>query len=144
MGPRKRRRRLIVVDSSAVVAMMLSEPRAAALARRLAVAPAGTRIMSVVNYVEAGTVLAGRNRNPSQGVTDLDAFLHDFGIALAPADETVARVAMQARIRFGKGFGAPAGLNFGDCFAYALAMTRNAPLLYAGDDFRTTDVTSAL
>lgn len=51
---------------------------------------------------------------------------------------------MQARIRFGKGFGAAAGLNFGDCFAYALAKTRNAPLLYAGDDFRATDIASPL
>jgi ribonuclease VapC len=135
---------LIVVDSSAVVAMMLNEPSAPALAERLAIEPAGSRVMSVVNYVEAGTVLAGRHRNPPQGVADLDAFLHDFEIALVPADEAVARAAMQARIQYGKGFGAAAGLNFGDCFAYALAKTRNAPLLYAGDDFRATDVTSAL
>lgn len=110
----------------------------------MAIEPAGTRIMSVVNYVEAGAVLAGCHRNPPQGVADLDAFLHDFEIALAPADETVARIAMEARIKFGKGLGSAAGLNFGDCFAYAQAMTHNAPLLYVGDDFRATDVRSAI
>ena len=144
MGPGERGHGLIVVDSSAVVAMMLDEPGAAAMAARLAIEPAGSRMMSVANYVEAGTVLAGRNRNPAQGVADLDAFLHDFGIALAPVDENIARLALQARIRFRKGVGAAAGLNFGDCFAYALAKTRNAPLLYAGDDFRATDIASAL
>ncbi len=51
---------------------------------------------------------------------------------------------MQARIRFGKGFASPARLNFDDCFAYALARANNAPLLYCGDDFRNTDVVSAL
>lgn len=100
--------------------------------------------MSVVNYVEAGTVLAGRNRNPEQGIADLDAFLSEFSIALAAIDEPVARLAMHARIRFGRGFGTAAGLNFGDCFAYALAKTHSAPLLYTGNDFRATDVVSAL
>jgi ribonuclease VapC len=135
---------LIVIDSSAVVAMILNEPTATAIASRLATEPGGSRLMSVVNYVEAGTVLAGRHRNPPQGVADLDAFLQDFEISLVPADETIARVAMEARIKFGKGFGAAARLNFGDCFAYALAMTQNAPLLYAGEDFRATDVSSAI
>ncbi|MEQ1864855.1 MAG: type II toxin-antitoxin system VapC family toxin [Micropepsaceae bacterium] len=135
---------MIVVDSSAVVAMMLGETGAANLAARLAGEPAGSRLMSVANYVEAGTVLAGRNRNPAQGVADLDAFLADFEITLAPVDERIARTAMQARIRFGKGFGAAAGLNFGDCFAYALAKLLGAPLLYAGEDFRATDVASAV
>lgn len=59
MGSRERGRGLIVVDSSAVVAMMLDEPGTAAMAARLAIEPAGSRIMSVANYVEAGTVLAG-------------------------------------------------------------------------------------
>ncbi len=124
--------------------MMLDEPSATAMAARLANEPAGSRIMSVVNYVEAGTVLAGRNREPEQGIADLDAFLRDFGIALVAVDEDVSRLALKARIRFGKGFGAAAGLNFGDCFAYALAKTHNAPLLYTGNDFRVTDIVSAV
>ena len=56
----------------------------------------------------------------------------------------LARTAMQARIRFGKGFGAAAGLNFGDCFAYALAKAMDAPLLFIGADFSATDITPAL
>ena len=135
---------MIVIDSSAVVAMILGESGAQPLAARLALEPRDSRLMSVVNYVEAGTVLAGRHRNPPQGIADLDAFLHDFEIALAPADETIARVAMEARVKFGKGFGHAGRLNFGDCFAYALAKTHNAPLLYTGDDFRMTDVVSAI
>ena len=131
---------MIVVDSSAVVAMMLDEPDADALAIRLAAEPPGGRLISAANYVEAGTVLAGRQREPLQGVSDLDAFLVDAGIAVAPVDEALARDALQARIRFGKGFGAAAGLNFGDCFAYALAKRLKAPLLYVGDDFGATDL----
>ena len=135
---------MLVIDSSAIVAMMLGEPSADALALRLAGEPHGQRTISAVNYVEAGTVLAGRRGDPYQGVADLDAFLENFGIAIAALDEDLARTAMQARIRFGKGFGASAGLNFGDCFAYALAKSLDAPLLFIGDDFAATDITSAL
>lgn len=63
---------------------------------------------------------------------------------MAPLDEAQARLALEARIRFGKGFGAKANLNLGDSFAYALAKSLDAPLLYVGDDFRQTDVKSAL
>ena len=135
---------MLVVDSSAVVAMMLGEVGADELAQRLAAEPCGRRVISAVNYVEAGTVLAGRRRDPQQGVADLDAFLEDFGIAMTSIDAETARIAMQARIRFGKGFGTAAGLNFGDCFAYALAKAHSAPLLYVGNDFAATDVASAL
>jgi ribonuclease VapC len=135
---------MLVIDSSAVVAMMLDECGADALAQRLAAEPRGGRLMAAANYVEAGTVLAGRRRDPQQGVADLDAFLEAFGITIAAIDEDLARAAVQARIRFGKGFGASAGLNFGDCFAYALAKKHNAPLLFIGDDFGATDVTPAL
>lgn len=126
---------MIVVDSSAVVAMMLGEASADALASRLAAEPRDERVISAANYVEAGTVLAGRRRDPLQGVADLDDFLAEFSIALAPLDESLARAALRARIQYGKGFGAAAGLNFGDCFAYALAQSLGAPLLYVGDDF---------
>ena len=124
--------------------MMLDEPGADALALRLAAEPRSGRMISAVNYVEAGTVLAGRRRDPYQGVSDLDAFLENFGIGVAPLDGETARTAMQARIRFGKGFGAAVGLNFGDCFAYALAKTLGAPLLFVGNDFGVTDIASAI
>ncbi|MGH7025177.1 MAG: type II toxin-antitoxin system VapC family toxin [Caulobacteraceae bacterium] len=135
---------MIVVDSSAVVAMLLGETAAEACAARLAKEPRESRIMSAANYVEAGTVLAGRHADPARGVALLDELLGLAGIALAPVDEAQARLALQARVRFGQGFGAAAGLNFGDCFAYALAKLSGAPLLFLGGDFAATDIEAAL
>ncbi|NCU21898.1 PIN domain-containing protein [Candidatus Falkowbacteria bacterium] len=77
-------------------------------------------------------------------IADLDAFLADFGISIASVDDTLARAAMRARVDYGKSFGTRGGLNFGDCFAYALAKRHSAPLLYVGEDFALTDVRSAL
>ncbi len=136
---------MIVVDSSAVVGMMLDEPEAALLSRRLEAEPLGERLMSTANYVEAGAVLAGRAEGPPQQAQDhLDAFLARVGIDLAPVSEAQARIALEARVRYGRGFGAAAKLNYGDCFAYALAMNLSAPLLFVGEDFGRTDVTVAL
>ena len=75
------------------------------------------RLIAAANDVEAGAVLAGRQRDPYTGIADLDAFLDNFGVTIAAVDENLARVAMQARIRLGQGFGASAGLNIGECFA---------------------------
>jgi ribonuclease VapC len=140
----ERRRGLIVVDSSAVIAMVFGEPAADRLARRLADERVGQRVISVANYVEAGTVLAGRQTDATVGPSVLDEFIDLCGIELCLIDAAQARVALDARIRFGRGFGAKAGLNFGDCFAYALAKTLGAPLLYVGDDFTFTDLEAAL
>jgi len=114
---------------------MLDEEGAGVLAQRLATETASDRVMSDANYVEAGTVMAGRHQKPMQGLADLDSFL-----LAATVDEALAREAIKARIRYGKEFGAAAGLNFGDCFAYALAKRLNAPLLYVGADFAATDL----
>jgi ribonuclease VapC len=134
---------MIVIDSSAVVAILFGEPSAAALLSRLAADP--DRMMSVASYLETGTVLAGRRRSDRlRAIDDLDAFLDEAGIALAPVDGMQARLALQARIRFGRGMGHGGVLNFGDAFSYALARTLEAPLLFIGDDFGTTDVTVAL
>lgn len=135
---------MIVIDSSAVIAIMLGEPTAAALSERILKEGQGGRVMSTANYVEAGTVLAGRVDNPDDAAGDLDAFLRMAGIELVPVDEEQARIALRARVIFGRGFGARAKLNFGDSFAYALARSFNAPLLFIGDDFSATDITSAL
>lgn len=134
---------MIVVDSSAVVAILFGEPSAPALLARLATDP--DRVMSVASYVETGTVLAGRRHDDRmRAIEDLDAFLAEAGIALAPVDGPQARLALWARIRFGRGMGHGGVLNFGDAFSYALARRREAPLLFIGDDFGTTDVTAAL
>jgi ribonuclease VapC len=133
---------MIVLDTSAVVAIMLREPLAARLLARLAAD--FRRIVSVASYIEAGTVLAGRRRDRRSTIADLDAFLTEFGIELWPVDDTQARIAVEGRIRFGRGMGHGGTLNFGDIFSYALAKSLDAPLLFVGRDFTTTDVISAL
>ena len=135
---------MLIVDSSAVIAMMFDEPEASDCAQ--AIANADTRMISAVNYVETGTVLAGRAKpgERHEAIADLDAFLSTFRIDIAPLDETLARSALKARVEFGQGFGTRGGLNFGDCFAYALARHNASPLLYVGNDFTVTDVQSAL
>lgn len=143
MGLGQRGRGLIVVDSSAVVAILLNEPDAGRLAHRLSADP-GARAMSAASYVEAGTVLAGRRDNPVEGMADLDIFLRMTGVVLIPVDDTIARLALEARVRWGKGFGTRKGLNFGDSFAYATAAALKAPLLFTGDDFSVTDIEPAL
>ena len=74
----------------------------------------------------------------------MDAFLDEAGIALAPIEAAQARVALAARIRFGRGKGHGRTLNFDDAFTYALAKVHAAPLLYVGHDFKRTDVAAAL
>ncbi len=135
---------MIVLDSSAVVAILLGEPDAGALAARLAKEQPGARLMSVASYLETGAVMAGRRKHePLKAMDDLDGFLAAVGIDLAEVDAEQARIALRARIEYGRGFGASAGLNFGDCFSYALAKTRSAPLLYVGGDFDGTDIALA-
>ena len=133
---------MIVLDTSAVVAIMLREPLAARLLARLAADL--RRIVSVASYIEAGTVLAGRRRDRRSTIADLDAFLTEFGIELWPVDDVQARIAVEGRIRFGRGMGHGGTLNFGDTFSYALAKSLDAPLLFVGHDFVATDVRSAL
>ena len=134
---------MIVVDSSAVIAMMLEEPSAPVVAGRLA---ADTeRFMSVASYLEAGTVLAGRRRRDRlKAIDELDAFLSETGIDLVPVDVTQGRLALRARITHGRGMGLGGTLNFGDAFSYALAKSRDAPLLFVGNDFAATDIKPAL
>jgi ribonuclease VapC len=134
---------MIVIDSSAIVAMMLGEASAAVLAATLAADP--ERVMSIASYLETGTVLAGRRRRePAKAIDELDAFLNETGIALEPVDVAQGRLALGARIRYGRGMGHGGTLNFGDAFSYALAKLRGAPLLFIGDDFAMTDILPAL
>lgn len=102
-------------------------------------------LISVANYVEAGQVVAQRHPvSPERGLMLFHDLLDRAGISLAPIDETQAREALKARVRYGRGFGHAARLNYSDCFAYALAKTRNLPLLFIGNDFAHTDIVSAL
>ncbi|ATQ41735.1 type II toxin-antitoxin system VapC family toxin [Caulobacter mirabilis] len=135
---------MIVVDSSAVIAILFGETIGSALADRLEKELHGQRVISAANYVEVGAVMAGRVEDPNEARSDLDQFLAVAGVEIAPLTAAQARLALEARVKFGRGFGSPAKLNFGDSFAYALAKSLNAPLLFVGDDFAATDITPAL
>ncbi|MFL6163141.1 MAG: type II toxin-antitoxin system VapC family toxin [Jatrophihabitantaceae bacterium] len=126
----------MIVDTSAVVAIVLDASDAERFARALVAAPA--RSMSAASYVEAGAVLDSR-RDPVVS-RRLDDLLDAAGIELAPVSVEQAHIARAAYRDFGRGSGHPAGLNFGDCLAYALAIDRHEPLLFKGDDFSHTDV----
>jgi ribonuclease VapC len=131
---------VLVVDTSAVVALLKSEPGWETLATRLHAA--SSRVLSVANWVELSLVAAGRHGDEAT-LEFLDRFLQTAAIELRPVDEPQARIAREAFLRFGKGRH-PAGLNFGDCFSYALARTLDAPLLFVGNDFIQTDVQVAM
>jgi ribonuclease VapC len=134
---------LIVVDSSAIVAIMLRETNAGRLSDRIFAEPGC--LLSVANYVESGQVLAQRQPTQvSRALVEFHELLNRLDVTLAPIDEVQARIALEARVRYGRGFGHRAKLNYSDCFAYALAKARDLPLLYVGDDFTHTDIVSAL
>jgi ribonuclease VapC len=130
----------VIIDTSAIIAILFSEPDAATHAA--AIEAAGQRRISVVNYVEAAVVIDGR-RDPVASRRFDDA-IREAGISIEPVDEQQARIAREAYRDFGRGSGHPARLNFGDCFAYALARSRAEPLLFKGNDFSQTDITPAL
>jgi len=144
MGRLERRRRLIVVDSSALIAILFEEAERDLLIDRLELSPRARRYLSAANYLETGAVLAARIAEPRQSQSDLDALLGMLGVQVVPLTEDQARIGLQARIQFGRGFGSPAKLNLGDCYAYALAKDLNAPLLFIGNDFSHTDIRPAL
>ena len=129
----------MVVDTSAVVSILLEEADAARFAEALLSAP--ERIMSRVTYVECAFVMQGRA--PIRGLRALERLVEGLPIALIDFDAIQMRMAVEARCRYGKGSGHPAGLNLGDCFSYALAKSRDLPLLYKGEDFARTDIKAA-
>ncbi len=128
----------MIIDTSAVVAILLAESDAARYER--AISTAWPRRMSVVALLETTMVIEGRS-GPAGG-DDLDLFLQEAEIELAPVTLEQVEAARRAWRRFAKG-NHPAALNFGDCFAYALASTTGEPLLFKGDDFTHTDVEAA-
>jgi ribonuclease VapC len=125
----------VIIDSSAIIAMLRDESDAAEMAEALQRAP--IRRISVVTYVESA-IVTDSNRNPVLS-RRLDSLLRDVGIQIESVTLRQGEIARQAYRDFGKGRH-KAGLNFGDCFAYALAKEMDEPLLFKGDDFRHTDV----
>lgn len=129
----------MIVDTSAIIAILRQEPDARRIAEAIEAAP--VRRMSAATYVEVGAVIDGaRDPVASRSVDELIAVA---GITLEPVTSEQARIAREAYRDFGRGSGHPAGLDFGDCFAYALAKAMGEPLLFKGDDFSRTDVHSA-
>lgn len=121
----------MIVDSSAIIAMLRAEPEAEAFAA--SVLGEGNAAISAANYLESAIVI-DRDRDAVVSAR-LDALLQKLAIEVAPVTASQARLARQAYRDFGRGSGHPAKLNFGDCFAYALATERADTLLYKGDDF---------
>jgi ribonuclease VapC len=125
----------MVVDSSALVAILRKEPEAARFTR--AILRDSVRLISAANFLEAAIVID--NQAGLSAGRRLDAFVERAGIAIEPVTEAQVRIARQAYVDFGRG-NHPAALNFGDCFAYALAKATGEPLLFKGHDFGQTDI----
>jgi ribonuclease VapC len=130
----------MIIDTSALIAILRDEPEAVSCAR--AIEAASDRRVSAANYVEAALVIDG-SRDPIAS-RRFDEFFEEAELVIEPVTERQAKIAREAYRDFGKGSGHPAKLNFGDCFAYALAKVRGEPLLYKGTDFAHTDLKAAL
>lgn len=129
----------MIIDSSALVSLLREESESARFVPVIAKA-VGSAKMSTANYFEAAIVI---DANDSAALSErLDAVIEYFSIELVPVSPHHARIARQTYRRFGKGYH-PAGLNFGDCFAYALAKATGEPLLFKGEDFSKTDIVPA-
>jgi ribonuclease VapC len=130
---------VIVVDSSAIIAIFRQENDAEHFARSIAIDD--DPVISAANLVEASIVLRGLKKiAPERAERWLDDFIEAAGIRIEPVTPDQANAARSAHLQFGKGTGHDAALNYGDCFAYALAKTLEASLLCKGNDFRLTDI----
>jgi ribonuclease VapC len=128
----------MVIDTSALVAMLTDEPEAELFEAAVAADP--VRLMSTASYLEAAIVI--ETRFGEAGGRELDLWLHRAGVDLVAVGADQAQSARTAYRRFGKGRHR-AGLNYGDCFAYALAASSGQPLLFKGEDFAHTDIAAA-
>jgi ribonuclease VapC len=125
----------MVIDTSALVAVFLGEPERQPFLKHIL--QAETKLISAANSLETGIVLEAR-RGESAG-REFDLFLTRANLEVVPVDAEQVEIARSAWRKYGKGRHA-AGLNFGDCFAYALAKSSGEKLLAKGEDFRFTDV----
>ena len=125
----------MVIDTSAIAAILFKESGFEALIERIE--ESETLLISAASLVELSIVV--ESRKGEDGARDLDLWLYRARVEIAPVDADQADIARLAWRRFGKGRH-PAGLNYGDCFAYALAKKTGLPLLYKGNDFSLTDL----
>ncbi|HYO02502.1 MAG TPA: type II toxin-antitoxin system VapC family toxin [Mycobacterium sp.] len=128
----------MVIDTSALVAMLTDEPDAELIETRVADDP--VRTMSTASYLETAIVI--ESRFGESGGRELDLWLHRASVGLVAVSAEQAEVARAAYRQYGKGRHR-AGLNYGDCFSYALAKVSGEPLLFKGDDFGHTDIAVA-
>ena len=129
----------MVLDTSALLAVLLGEPERDPFI--VVLAEAEDPLISAATLVESSMVM--RAKTGDGGVADLDDLLAAAAVRCVAVDSVQAYLARDAFARFGKGRAA-AGLNFGDCFSYALARATGRPLLFKGGDFSQTDVTPAV
>ena len=125
----------MVIDTSVIAAIALNEADAAEFEQRIADDP--VRLISAATVLEATIVL--ETRLGDAGGREFDLWLLKLGAEVVPVDAEQMDAARRAWRRYGKGRH-PAALNYGDCFSYALALTRGEPLLFKGEDFAGTDV----
>ncbi len=130
----------MILDTSAVIAILRNEPEAMRFAE--AIEAANRRRISAVNYVEAAAVIEGAH-DPVAG-RRFDQLLQEAEVTIEVVTVKQARIAREAYRDFGKGTKHRARLNFGDCFAYALAKEMSEPLLFKGNDFNHTDIEPAV
>jgi ribonuclease VapC len=130
----------VIVDTSALIAILRDEPDAIIYAG--AIERANIRRLSAANFVETAAVIdAARDPVASRRFDDL---CREAQLIIEPVTKAQARIAREAYRDFGRGSGHPAKLNFGDCFAYALAKASGEPLLFKGTDFAHTDISAAV
>ena len=130
----------MIIDTSALIAILRAEDDASDMAH--AIEQARDRQISAANYLEAAIVIDG-SRDPVAS-RRFDELVQAADLRIEPVTQDQAQIAREAYRDFGKGSGHPAKLNFGDCFAYALAKATGEPLLFKGNDFAHTDVRTAL
>ena len=129
----------VIVDSSAILAIVFQEPGAEQIAT--AIVNARRRAISAVNWLE--TMMVAESRYGPESADDALLIIEQLEIRVLSVDAEQMHEARAAWQRFGKGRH-PAGLNLGDCCAYAASVTEGAPLLFAGKDFKKTDVATAI
>jgi ribonuclease VapC len=126
----------MVIDSSALIALLLGEAETVGFVA--AIAAASTRVVNAPTYVETAIVIVARLGLEAK--EQLDQLLRELAIEIVPFTRDQAAIAVLAYRQYGKGGGHRAGSNFGDCFTYALAKSRDDPVLFKGNDFARTDL----
>jgi ribonuclease VapC len=126
----------VVIDASVCVAIFKGEVETLSLIERTF--SYKRRVMSAATWLESAMVCEGAVREG--GGARFERILASLGIEVVPVTVDQARLALEVFKRFGKGRGAPASLNYGDCFVYALAKALGAPVLFKGNDFAQTDI----